>query len=145
MQPTRPRTPDFTVAHVSLGAYIECKKTPMRGLLFILAVLLAGCAATGPQLTPLELEKLDPALQRLVLGTPASQAEYDITPGPSGESKFGVIVRTENADALRSAGYAVTSAFGGVAVVRVTIAQLRSLVTLPSVRNVTNGSKNHPL
>lgn len=117
----------------------------MRGLVFILAVLIAGCAATGPQLTPLELEKLDPALQRLVLGTPASQAEYDITPGSAGEEKFGVLVRTDNIDDVRNAGYTVTSAFGGVAVVRVTIAQLRSLVTLPSVKNVTNGSKNQPL
>ena len=117
----------------------------MRGLVFILAVLLAGCAATGPQLTPLEVEKLDPALQRLVLGTPAGPAEYDITPGPSGEDKFGVLVRTDNVNDVRNAGYAVTSAFGDVAVVRVTIAQLRSLVTLPSVKNVTNGSKNHTM
>jgi hypothetical protein len=110
----------------------------------ILAVLFAGCAATGPQLTPLEKEKLDPALQRLVLGTPASRAEYDIIPGQSGEEKFGVIVRTDNIEVLRNAGYAVTSAFGDVAVVRVTIAQLRSLVSLPSVKNVTNGSTNRP-
>ena len=146
MPATRGHSSDFNVAHVSAADYIDCKKkAPMRGLLFILAILLAGCAATGPQSTPLELEKLDPALQRLILGTPAGPAEYDITPGPAGESKFGVIVRTENADALRSAGYAVTSAFGDVAVVRVTIAQLRSLVTLPSVKNVTNGSKNHTM
>jgi hypothetical protein len=111
----------------------------------ILAVLLAGCAATALQLTPLEQQKLDPALQRLVLGTPASRTGYDITPGPSGEDTFGVLVRTDNIDGVRNAGYTVTSAFGGVAVVRVTIAQLRSLVTLPSVKNVTNGSKNHTM
>jgi hypothetical protein len=120
-------------------------KTPMLIRSLILAVLLAGCATTGPQLTPLEEQKLDPALQRLVMGTSASRTEYDITPGPSGEEKFGVLVRTDNVNDIRNAGYAVTSAFGGVAVVRVTIAQLRSLVTLPSVKNVTNGSKNQPL
>ncbi|HEX7574611.1 MAG TPA: hypothetical protein VF514_16110 [Bacteroidota bacterium] len=117
----------------------------MRGLVFILAVILAGCAATGLQLTPLEQQKLDPALQRLVLGTPESRTEYDITPGSSGEEKFGVLVRTDDIDDVRNAGYTVTSEFGGVAVVRVTIPQLRSLVTLPSVKNVTNGSKNQPL
>lgn len=111
----------------------------------ILAFLVAGCAATEPQLTPLEQQKLDPALQRLVLGTPASRTEYDSTPGPSGEDTFGVLVRTDNVGDIRSAGFAVTSAFGDVAVVRVTIAQLRSLVTLPSVKNVTNGSKNHTM
>jgi hypothetical protein len=117
----------------------------MRNLFLLFPVLLAGCAATGPQLTPLEAQKLDPALQRLVLGTSASRAEYDVTPGSSGEERFGVLVRTENVEDVRNAGYAVTSAFGGVAVVRVTISQLRSLVTLPSVKNVTNGSKNQPL
>jgi len=118
---------------------------PMLIRSLILAVLYAGCATTGPQLTPLELQKLDPALQRLVLGTSASRTGYDITPGPSGEEKFGVLVRTDNVDDVRRAGYAVTSAFGDVAVVRVTIAQLRSLVTLPSVKNVTNGSMNHTM
>jgi hypothetical protein len=112
---------------------------------FVLAFLIAGCAATGPQLTPLEEQKLDPALQRLVLGTTASRTEYDSTPGPSGEDKFGVLVRTDNIDDVRKEGFTVTSAFGEVAVVRVTIVQLRALVSLPSVKNVTNGSKNHPL
>ncbi|HTY58305.1 MAG TPA: hypothetical protein VMF59_05785 [Bacteroidota bacterium] len=116
---------------------------PIRSLLF--AVLCAGCAASGLQLTTLEKEKLDPALQRLVLGAPASRTEYDITPGPSGEDTFGVIVRSASIDDLRNAGYTVTSAFGDVAVVRVTISRLRTLVTLPSVQNVSNGSQNHPM
>ena len=120
-------------------------KTLMLIRSLILAVLLADCAATGMQLTPLEEKKLDPALQRLVLGTSASRTEYDITPGSSGEDKFGVLVRSDNIDEVRKAGYTVTSAFGDVAVVRVTISQLRSLVTLPSVKNVTNGSKNHTM
>jgi hypothetical protein len=111
----------------------------------ILALLFAGCASAEVQLTPLEKEKLDPALQRLVLGTPPDRTGYDITPGSSGEEKFGVIVRTDHVDDIRNAGYAVTSTFGGVAVLRVTIRELRVLVTLPSVKNVSNGSQNHPL
>ena len=114
----------------------------IRSLVF--AVLCAGCATSGLQLTKLEKEKLDPALQRLVLGSPASRTEYDITPGPSGEDTFSVIIRSDKIDDLRNAGYTVTSAFGEVAVVRVTISELRTLVTLPSVKNVTNGSKNRP-
>ncbi len=116
---------------------------PIRSL--ILAALFAGCATTGPQLTTQEKEKLDPALQRLVLGTSPSRTEYDITPGAPGEDTFGVIVRSTNIDEIRNAGCAVTSAFGDVAVVRVTVSQIRKLVTLPSVRNITNGSKNQPL
>ena len=116
---------------------------PFRSL--FIATLFAGCAATGPQLTSLESQKLDPALQRLVLGTPSGREEYDITAGPSGEEVFAVLVRTDNAEEIRNAGYAVSSAFGDVAVIRVTIARLRSLVTLPGVKNVSNSSKNHPL
>jgi len=115
----------------------------IRSLIF--SVLLSGCGATGPQLTPLEKEKLDPALQRLVLGTPASRTEYDITPDPSGEDIFGVLVRTENIDDIRNAGYAVTSSFGDIAVLRVTLEQLKGLVSLRSVKNVMNGSKSRPL
>jgi hypothetical protein len=111
----------------------------------VLSLFFAGCAATGTQLTPTEQQKLDPALQRLVLGTSASRTEYDVTQGPSGEETFGVIVRTDNVEEVRNAGFTVSSAFGEVAVVRVTIARLRSLVALPSVKNVSNGSKNHPL
>jgi hypothetical protein len=118
--------------------------TAMLTRSFILALLLAGCTMTGAQLTQTEKEKLDPALQRLVQGTSTSRADYDITPGPSGEDRFGVMVRTDRFDDLRNAGYTVTSTFGDMAVVRVTIAQLRSLVTIPSVKNVTNGSKNRP-
>jgi len=111
---------------------------------FIIAALFAGCATTGAHLTTLEEQKLDPALQRLVLGNSPDRTDYDITPGPSGEEQFGVIVRTDNIEEVRKAGYAVTSAFGDVAVVRVTVLQLRSLVKLSSVKNVTNGSKNRP-
>ncbi len=110
----------------------------------ICASIFAGCAATVTQLTPLEQEKLDPALQRLVLGTPTSKSDYDVTPGNPGEEKFGVIVRTDNVEELKGAGFAVTSSFGDVAVVHATISQIRSLVRLPSVKNVSNGSKNHP-
>jgi hypothetical protein len=111
----------------------------------VLAVFIAGCATARPQLTPLEEQKLDPALQRLVLGTPASRTEYDITPGPTGEEVFGVLVRTDNVDDIRHAGCAVTSAFGDIAVVRVTLEQIHLLVSLPSVKNVMNGSKHRPL
>jgi hypothetical protein len=110
-----------------------------------LASIFAGCAATGTQLTPLEEKKFDPAIKQLVLGTSASRADYDVTPGAPGEEKYGVIVRTDNVEELKSAGFAVTSSFGDVAVVRATIPQIRSLVRLPSVKNVSNGSKNHPL
>jgi hypothetical protein len=116
---------------------------PIRALLF--AFLVAGCATTGTQLTTLEKEKLDPALQRLVLGAPASRTEYEVTSGPSGEDTFGVIVRSDNIDEIRNAGYTVSSAFGDIAVVRVTLTRLRTLVTLPSVKNVSNGSKNQPM
>lgn len=109
------------------------------------AVLFAGCATSGLQLTTLEKEKLDPSLQRLLLGAPASRTEYDITPGPSGEDTLSVIVRSDNIGDIRNAGYTVTSAFGEVAVVHVTVPRLRTLVTLPSVKNVSNGSKNHPM
>jgi len=112
--------------------------------ILMLSVVLAGCATTQPQLTPTEKQKLDPALQRLLTDASTNRADYDVTPGKSGEETFGVLVRTDSVDEIRKAGYTVTSAFGDVAVVRVTIPALRSLVMLPSVKNVSNGSRNYP-
>ena len=109
-----------------------------------LSALVAGCATTEPGLTPTEQLKLDPALKRLLTGASTNRSDYDVSTGKSGEETFGVLVRTDNADELRNAGYDVTSTFGDVAVVRVTIPGLRSLVRLPSVKNVSNGTRSYP-
>ena len=112
--------------------------------ILVLSALVSGCAATVPELTPAEKSKLDPALQRLLTGASVNRADYDVTTGKSGEETYGVLVRTDNPDALRQAGYDVTSAFGDVAVVRVTLPALRSLVRLASVRSVSNGTRSYP-
>jgi len=112
--------------------------------ILFMSLLLAGCATTGTELTPAEKAKLDPALQRLLTGATTNRAEYDVTTGKSGEETYGVLVRTDNADELKSAGFNVTSTFGDVAVVRATIPAIRSLLRLPSVRNVSNGTRSYP-
>ena len=112
-----------------------------KSLWFLGLLFMAGCASTATTLTALEESKLDPALKKLILGATIDATEYDITPGPGGERRYGVIVRTDNVDDLKRGGYAVTSVFGDVTVVRVTVEQLRTLASLPSVKNVTNGSK----
>lgn len=111
-------------------------------LVTLLTVLLAGCASSSPELSMLEKQKLNPALQRLVLNEVVNPWDYDIRLGPSGESLYGVTVRTDNVEEIRSAGFTVTSAFADVAVVRLTVEQLRSLVQLPSVRSVASGVRN---
>ena len=112
--------------------------------ILFMSVLLAGCATSGPGLTPSEIAKLDPALQRLLTGASPNRADYDITTGKSGEETYGVLVRTDSADALKNAGYDVTSVFGDVAVVRATIPAIRSIVRLPSVKSVSAGTHSYP-
>jgi hypothetical protein len=109
-----------------------------------LALLLSGCAASAPRLSGVEEQKLDPSLQKLLLGTVTEPAEYDIAPGPNGERQYAVLARTEDVDQIRRAGLAVTSVAGDVAVVRVSVEQLRLLAGLSSVKRVSNGSKNRP-
>ena len=93
------------------------------------------------ELTAIEQMKLDPALQRLIMGSGIDPVDYDISRAPNGDLKYGVIVRSTDVEELKRAGYNVTSNFDGVMVVRVTVDELRDLVDLPSVMAVSAGSK----
>ncbi|HXX65051.1 MAG TPA: hypothetical protein VEO56_14735 [Bacteroidota bacterium] len=112
--------------------------------LAVLALLVAGCASSSSELTQLEKEKLNPALRRLVLKEVVNPWDYDVRLSPSGETLYGITVRTDNVEELRGAGFTVTSSFGEIAVLHVTLDELRELVKLPSVHSVANGVRNAP-
>ena len=107
----------------------------------ILALILTGCGGSVHELTAVEQMKLDPALQILIIGSGIDPADYDISRGPNGDVRYGVIVRSTDVEELKEAGYNVTSNFDGVMVVRVNVNELRELVALPSVKAVSAGSK----
>lgn len=114
----------------------------VRLLVLSVPLLLCCCGSAVPALTPVELGKLDPPLQRLLLGGEVIETDYNVTTGPSGERRYVVVARVETVDEVKKAGFEVTSAFGEIAVVQVTVDQLRVLVAMPGVKNVRTGSKN---
>jgi hypothetical protein len=106
-----------------------------------LLLILVGCSSTT-ELTDVERQKLDLPLQRLLMGERIAESEYDIGTRPDGTKEYAVIVRSKNVEELKAAGIRVSSAFSDVVTVRVTFDELRTLVSLPSVRSVEAGSKN---
>jgi hypothetical protein len=111
-------------------------------VLSCILLLAPACAGDAVRLTPEQERKLDPALRQLVAGGPVIERDYEISQGPSGETLYGIIVRTDHPDALRSAGFVVTSTFADVSVVRVTVDQLRRLAMMTEVLALQNGSHN---
>jgi hypothetical protein len=115
----------------------------MTRLIFpLLGLLLFSCS--GARLSDVERSKLDPALQRLLSGERVVESEYDTAIRPDGSKEYALVVRSSNVDELKKAGIQVSSVFGDVVTVRVTLEELRKVVALSTVRSVQNGSKNFP-
>ncbi len=104
--------------------------------------LIISCSGAN-RLSDSERSKLDPAVQRLVTQERVIESDYDTTVRPDGSREYGLVVRSGNADELRKAGIRVSSVFGDIVTVRVTLEEIKILVGLSSVRSVQNGSKNY--
>jgi hypothetical protein len=115
----------------------------IRVVLSAACLLLVSCATTS-RLSEVERAKLDAALQRLLAQEQVDEKDYDTTVRADGVREFGLSVRSNNADEIRKAGIRVSSVFGDVVIVRVTLDELKKLVTLSSVRSVQNSSRNYP-
>ncbi len=115
----------------------------MRLILPILILLFFSCSGVY-RLSDVERSKLDPAVQRLLTQERMVDTDYDTTVRPDGSKEYGLVVRANNTDEIKEAGIRVSSVFGDVVTVRVTLEELKKLVGLSSVRSVQNGSKNYP-
>jgi hypothetical protein len=88
------------------------------------------------------MAKLDPALQQLFAQSPPADAGYDLSVRPNGVKEYGVIIRSNNPQDLREAGIQVGSVFEDVVTARVSVEELRRVVSLPTVRAVEQGHKS---
>ena len=114
-------------------------------LRFMTAALLLICAcSSGPELTKEERAKLDPALSKLFSGSGFDEKEYDVGTRTDGVKEYEVIIRASKADELQAAGIRLQSNFGPVLTARVTLSELRKVLSMSSVRSVENGSRNYP-
>jgi hypothetical protein len=113
-----------------------------RYVLVVSLLGLIGCGSTTG-LTPEERSKLDPAIARLLSASDVDERAYDVGVRSDGVKEFGVIFRTNAAEELKSAGARVQSVTGDIVTARVSLAELRTIIKLHSVRSVENGSMNY--
>ena len=122
----------------------------------LLCSFLAFHCGQGTSLTREEMAKLDPGLQQLFAqplpvppgrgsstdsGQPAD-ASYDISVRANGVKEYGVIIRSSSPQDLRDAGIQVGSVFGDVITARVSVDELRRIVSLSTVRAVEQGKRS---
>ena len=106
-----------------------------------LFLLLAGCSSTT-ELTEVERQKLDPQLTMLLRGDIDAESDLDAGIRKDGSKEYGVIIRSKSVEEIKQAGIQIGSAFSDVITARVTIPELRKILSLTSVRAVQSGSKN---
>lgn len=104
-------------------------------------LLLAGCSSTT-ELTEAERQKLDPQLTMLLRGDIVAESDLDAGLRKDGTKEYGVIIRSKNVEEIKQAGIQIGSAFSDVITARVTIPELRKILSLASVRAVQSSSKN---
>ena len=105
-----------------------------------LFLMVAGCSSTR-ELTDMERQKLDTQLSMILRGD-AAESDVDVGLREDGSKEYGVIIRSKNVEEIKQAGIRIGSAFSDVITARVTIPELRKLLSLPSVRSVQASSKN---
>jgi hypothetical protein len=108
-----------------------------------LMLSLCGCSITS-DLSKEERAKVDPAIMRLLSGIEFDEKDYDVGVRPDGVKEYEVIIRANQTEELQSAGIKIQSVFGNVLTARLTLPELRKILSLSSVRSVENGSKNYP-
>jgi hypothetical protein len=108
-----------------------------------LFLMLVGCSSTK-ELTEAERQKLDPQLIMLLRGDAVADSDFDVGLRKDGSKEYAVIIRSKNVEEIKRAGIQIGSAFSDVITARVTIPELKKILSLTSVRAVQASSKNRP-
>ena len=106
------------------------------------SIALASCASDS--LTREEKEKLDPALQRLLASEEREKTGLDVSARSDGEREYGVIIRSNAPEEIRSTGVRIQSVFGEIVTARLTVREVASVARLRSVVSIAAGSRNYP-
>jgi hypothetical protein len=110
-------------------------------LLIILSSLLTLHCSSTKSLSEAEKAKLDPPLLHLLTGKPVEENRLNILTRSDGTKEYAVIVQSVHPEDIQSLGITISSVFGDVIVVHITLEQLKNIVSLPTVKAVRTGSK----
>lgn len=116
----------------------------LRLFFLVLAWMAVGCSNSAPILTDAQMNKLDPALQRLVEGEPRGMDRYSTSERDDGTTVYGVILRSDDPASLQDAGLPVNSVQGDIVTARLTIDQIRRAARLDAVRRIENPTQTGP-
>lgn len=111
-------------------------------LILLTMVLIISACTSGAQLSRAEQEKLDPSLQKLLLGDPLPESNYSISETANGQKLYGVIITSTNPDDLEKAGVVPNTVSGEIVTARITVEEMKKAVLLDSVKNIKNSSKS---
>jgi hypothetical protein len=114
----------------------------IRAIAAALVLSLCACSSTT-DLSKEERAKVDPALMKLLSGAGIDEKDYTVGIRPDGVKEYEVIISAKKTEELQSAGIRIQSVFGNVLTARLTLPELRKILSLSSVRSVENGSKNY--
>jgi hypothetical protein len=115
----------------------------MKVFLYLVLCCFFACRTAAP-LTDAEKAKLDAPLLALLQGNHLAETDYVVSTRSDGTKQYAVIIRSGNPDELRASGIPVDAVVGDVITARVSKEELRKLVSLPSVRAVTNSGRDYP-
>jgi hypothetical protein len=111
-----------------------------RVTIAVLALLSLQCSPTK-SLTDTEKAKLDSPLLHLLTGDREDDKRLDVIHRADGTKEYAVIVQSEHPEAIQALGINVSSVFGDIIVVHVTLEELKNVVLLSTVKSVRTGSK----
>ena len=103
-------------------------------------MLSIQCSSTK-SLSNTEKAKLDSPLLHLLSGDRQNDKRLDITHRADGTKEYAVIVQSEHPEAINARGITVSSVFGDIIVVHVTLEELKNIVSLTTVEAIRTGSK----
>ena len=106
---------------------------------------MMGCASGRVTLKSYEKEKLDPALQNLVINKgDVDSSMYNRSTNKEGNTVFDVILRSNDPDAVRSAGIPIQSVVRDIITAQLTVKQIRKAASLDAVKSIQNAAKHYP-
>lgn len=125
------------ITNARFGFLGVCSGTIIASLFLI----LLGCSGTR-KLTEAERQKVDPQLTLLLRGDAVADSDLDVSLRKDGSKEYAVIIRSKNVEEIKQAGIQIGSTFSDVITARVTISELKKILSLASVLAVQASSKN---
>jgi hypothetical protein len=115
-------------------------------MLSMILLASSGCTGNRSSLTDEQMSKLTPPLQQVVRGeTTQPPPDLPMETTSDGTTLYLVLLRVDDAAAVRAAGIPLNSVHGSMATARLTVEQIRRAVTLESVSRIEHSGRTRSM